>query len=237
MLVSLTIIRYKKLLVPFAMLAMAIHRLPMAFRRGCSFWKLLGSGKNGTFDLSPDWQQWGLLAVWHERQNFDKFYNHSLISKWWNLLAEEKWTIICEPLQSHGKWDGKQPFGDVAVTDYTGPVAVLTRATIRISKLKRFWSNVDDVAGIMKAAHGYVTSFGVGEAFAYRSATFSIWESIDDMKAFAYGGSREHAEVIKKTRSEEWYREELFTRFKPIAAFGTLHGTDPLKGMLSFVAE
>lgn len=236
MLLSLTILRYKKPLVPFALVAMALHRLPMWLQQGCTFWKLLGSGKNGTFDLSPDWQQWGLLAVWDEREDFDRFYSSSFISKWWNAFATEKWTILCEPLQSHGKWDGKQPFGKVNVNDYSGPVAVLTRATIRISKLNNFWSNVDEVANMMTSAPGYITSIGVGEAPVYKQATFSIWESIDDVKAFAYR-SREHAEVIKKTRSEDWYSEELFARFKPIAAFGTLNGTDPLKGMLNFEAE
>ncbi|WP_432326775.1 hypothetical protein ACRQ5D_23330 [Mucilaginibacter sp. P25] len=77
MIVSLTIIRYRKLFVPFALLAMAIHRLPLLMQKGCSFYKLLGSGKNGTFDLEPDWQQWGLLACWDSRENFDAFYNRS----------------------------------------------------------------------------------------------------------------------------------------------------------------
>ena len=75
MIVSLTIVRYRKSLVPFALLAMAIHRLPLMLTKGCSFWKLLGSGRNGTFDLQPDWQQWGLFAVWEDREAFDRFYN------------------------------------------------------------------------------------------------------------------------------------------------------------------
>ena len=235
MIVSLTIVRYKKRLIPFALLAMALHRLPMWLQRGCTFWKLLGSGKNGTFDLSPDWQQWGLLAVWDGREDFDRFCKKSFISTWWDTLTTEKWTMLCEPLQSHGKWDGKQPFGNFNITDYSGPVAVLTRATIRLNKLSGFWSNVDEVANMMTSAPGYINSVGVGEAPVYRQATFSIWESLDNVKAFAYR-SREHAEVIKKTRSEDWYSEELFARFKPVAAFGTLNGTDPLKGMINFAS-
>jgi len=227
LIVSLTIIRYRKLFIPFALLAMALHRLFMWLQKGCTFWKLLGSGHNGTFDLKPDWQQWGLLAVWNEREDFDRFYNHSFISKWWKLLATENWTILCHPLQSHGKWDGKEPFGKPDVQNYTGKVAVLTRATIRINKLKNFWSNVDDVANLMVNAKGFITSFGIGEAPVYRQATFSIWESLDDVKAFAYQ-SREHAEVIKKTRLENWYSEELFARFMPIESFGTIKGKDPL---------
>ena len=231
MIVSLTIVRYRKALVPFALLAMAVHRLPMWLQDGCSFWKLMGSGQNGTFDLQPDWQQWAILATWESRKDFDGFYHGSFISGWWRTFKCEKWTLLCEPIHSHGKWDGEDPFKAAAIEGYDGPVAVLTRATIRLNKFKGFWSNVDSVANIMRSAKGYITSFGIGEAPYYRVATFSIWESVEDVKAFAYG-SREHAEVIKKTREENWYSEELFARFKPITSFGTIKGKDPLKGFV-----
>ena len=230
MIVSLTIVRYRKSLIPFALLAMAVHRLPLIFTKQCTFWKLLGSGRNGTFDLQPDWQQWGLLAVWDDREAFDRFYNDSFINSWWNIFTTEKWTIVCEPLQSHGKWDSKEPFGKPDIKVIDGPVAVLTRATIRLNKLKHFWANVDSVANIMADAPGFITSFGIGEAPVYRQATFSIWKSIEDVKAFAYT-SKEHAEVIKKTRNENWYSEELFARFKIVDSLGTINGKNPLKGI------
>ena len=227
MIVSLSIVRYKKAFIPFALLAMAIHRLPLMLQKGCTFWKLLGTGRNGAFDLNPDWQQWGLLAVWESREDFEKFHKNSLISRWWKLFTDESWTILCIPLQSHGKWGDKEPFGKLSDTTYAGPIAVLTRATIKLNKLKAFWSNVDSVANLMATAPGYITSIGIGEAPIYRQATFSIWKSPEDMKAFAYQ-SREHAEVIKKTRQENWYSEELFARFKPIVTYGTINGKDPL---------
>jgi len=230
MIVSLTIVRYRKSLIPFALLAMALHRLPMWLQHGCSFWKLLGSGRNGTFDLQPDWQQWGLLAVWDDRDAYEHFAETSFVKKWWHLLAKESWTLLCEPVQSHGTWDGKEPFGKVNGKVADGPMAVLTRATIKMSRLKNFWSHVDEVANLMVGAPGYITSFGVGEAPVYRQATFSIWESMEHMKAFAYG-SKQHAEVIKKTRSEGWYSEELFARFRIIESIGTVNGTDPLAGL------
>jgi hypothetical protein len=233
MIVSLTIVRYRKRFVPFALLAMAIHRLPMWMQKGCTFWKLMGSGKNGTFSLAPDWQQWCLLAVWDSRQEFDRFYEGSSITKWWNLFAIEKWTILCEPLQSHGKWDGKEPFGNPNITEHNGPVAILTRATIRLTRLKNFWANVDQVSRLMRKSPGYVTSLGIGERPFYKQATFSLWNSLNDVKAFAYL-SKEHAEVIKKTRTEGWYSEELFARFKPLATMGTLNHVDPLQGLIKF---
>ena len=230
MIVSLTITRYRKALIPFALLAMAIHRLPMMLQKGCTFWKLLGTGRSGTFDLQPDLQQWGLLAVWIDIKDFTAFNKSSFVGKWWRIFAKEQWTVLCEPLQSHGKWDGKEPFGSPNIISYKGPVAVLTRATIKLSKLHGFWSNVDSVADIMAKAPGFITSIGIGEAPVYRQATFSVWKSMDDVKAFAYTG-KEHAEVIKKTRNENWYSEELFARFKPIASFGTINGKDPLAGI------
>lgn len=231
MIFSLTMVRYRKRFIPFALAAMAMHRAPMKQQKGCSFWQLVGSGKHGTFSLKPDWQQWGLLAVWDDREAFDQFYKDSFVSRWWNKFDCEKWTILCEPLQSHGKWEGKEPFGDINIQDYDGPVAVLTRATVRSSRLKNFWSNVDEVSDLMRRSPGYIMSLGIGERPAYRQATFSIWNSLDDVKAFAYG-SKEHSEVIRKTRDEGWYSEELFARFRPIGYTGTLNHADPLKGQI-----
>jgi hypothetical protein len=236
MIVSLTIVRYRTTLIPLALFAMAVHRLSISRQKGCTFWKLLGSGKSGTFDLKPDWQQWGLLAVWDDQSSFDVFYRQSFIANWWRRFTTEQWTILLSPMQSRGQWDGKEPFGKPNESINSEPVAVLTRATIRLKKLKAFWAHVDGVSHMMAAAPGYITSFGIGEAPFYRQSTFSIWRNLDDVKGFAYR-SKEHAEVIKKTRDDDWYSEELFARFKIIDAFGTLHGADPLKGLLKFATD
>ncbi len=226
MIVSLTVVRYKPLLIPLALLAMAVHRIPLAFNNKCSFWKLMGCGRNGTFDLNPDWQQWALLAVWESKEDFDKA---SFIQSWWNTFSYEKWTVFMEPLSSHGYWDNKEPFqasGDN--NNFDGPIGVLTRATIRFSKLKSFWNNVEPVAKLMETSPGYITSVGIGEAPVFRQATFSLWDSLESMKAFAYG-SKEHSEVIRKTRQQNWYSEELFARFKIISSSGSINGSNPLQ--------
>lgn len=227
MIVSLTIVRYPKRFIPFAFLAMAIHRFPLWFNEQCSFWKLLGCGKSGTFDIHPDYQQWGLLAVWEQEADFRHFKNNSFIGKWWKNLCLEQWTILCEPVESHGKWSGKEPFGNPKIKNHEGLVGVLTRATIRPSRLKNFWRNVPKVAAIMDQSKGFITSVGIGEAPFYMQATFSVWESLDDVKQFAYK-DQEHAEVIKLTRKEDWYSEELFARFKILKSEGTINGVNPL---------
>ena len=54
MLVSISIVRYSLLFIPLAVLAMAIPRIPLSLNKACTFWKLMGCGKNGSFDLEPD---------------------------------------------------------------------------------------------------------------------------------------------------------------------------------------
>jgi quinol monooxygenase YgiN len=233
MIACLTIVRYPKRYILLALFAMAIHRITMRKQKGCTFFKLLGSGKNGTFNLTPDWQQWGLLSVWRNQADAELFYQSSAITNWWNRFTNERWNIFLEPLQSHGKWDNKEVFGKIEPIDYKGPIAVLTQATIRLKRLKNFWSNVEGVTQLMKKSSGFITSLGIGEAPFYKQATFSVWKDIESVKAFAYL-SKEHADVIRKTREEAWYSEELFARFRPIKAWGTLQGSDPLKGLIKF---
>ena len=216
MIVSLTIIKYKKRFIPFAFLAMAFFRIVFWIRKQHTFFKLMGCGKNGTFDKIPDLQQWAIMAD-HENTdaNIEKLYG-SFIAKWISFFGCTTTIHILEPIESHGLWDGKKMFGILpAKSDYEGRVAILTRATIRLNKLKFFWQNVAPVAAMMVTAKGFETSYGVGEIPWIKQATFSIWESKQAMKDFAYG-SKTHAEVIKKTRQQDWYSEDMFTRFKII---------------------
>lgn len=217
MIVSLSIVKYKKRYIPFAFLAMAFFRIVFWTRKQHSFFKLMGCGKNGTFDKVPDLQQWAIMTSHNDvaENNFDlKILYGSFITSWIKFFNCTTTIHLLEPIESHGLWDGKKMFGNLpAKSDYEGQIAVLTRATIRLSKLKYFWQNVAPVAATMVTAKGFITSYGVGEIPWVKQATFSIWESKAAMKNFAYN-SATHAEVIKKTRKQNWYSEDMFTRFK-----------------------
>ena len=238
--VTLTIIRYPKRYSWFALLAMAIHRFPFWLNKNITFFKLMGCGKNGTFDKHPDWQQWAIFA--ESKYSFDladlqneKLTDHlygSFIAKWCRFFNCETWTIFLEPIEGHGLWDGKEPFDvKTKTTYYDGIIATLTRATIRISKLKAFWQNVAAATGEMASAKGFISSVGIGEMPYIKQATFSIWQSKDDMKMFAYQ-MHQHTAIIQKTRKERWYSEDMFVRFKPLQTFGTIKGNNPLAGKL-----
>jgi hypothetical protein len=243
MITTLTIVRYPKWLAWAGILSMAVLRIPLWLNSTISFWKLMGSGKNGSFDKTPDLRQWAVITVsiHHEFLNsgnplnekehqilLDQIYG-SFIPYWWKFWSCEIWTIILKPIEGHGRWDGKEVFGTLSKnTDYEGSIAVLTRATIRFNKMKSFWSNVAPVAQKMNHLEGFIGSYGIGEIPWIKQATFSLWESKIAMRNFAYK-MQEHASVIQKTKKEDWYSEEMFVRFIPLASYGTLHGIDPLK--------
>lgn len=232
---SLTIVRYPAWAIPFAFFAMMLHRFALYFNKKISFYKLMGSGKNGSFDKTPDLRQWAIMAVNAKvvpvqgscgeitTQLYGKF-----ISSWYKIFSCEVFHIFLEPVQSHGTWDAKSPFAycNTSLED-DERMATLTRATIRLNKLKYFWQNVAPAATAMLTAPGFITSFGIGEIPWIKQATFSIWESKAAMQQFAYG-SKVHAEIIKKTRAQKWYSEDMFVRFKILGSVGTLRGKNPL---------
>ncbi len=254
MICTLTLVRYPKWFGWGGFLSMAVFRLPLYLNKKISFWKLMGSGKNGGFDKRPDFLQWAILTVesiepsvannelesclaTSATTNGLKSSNASFVSLrygkwiagWWQLFHCEVWTVLLDPIEGHGYWDGKQPFGQTPNNShYEGRIAVLTRATIKLSKLTSFWSNVGAVANKMSGSIGLMGTYGIGEIPWVKQATFSIWESKEDMKNFAYK-MKEHKTVIQKTRSEKWYSEDLFMRFIPLGSIGTLKGIDPLK--------
>jgi len=180
----------------------------------------MGSGKNGTFNKKPDWLQWAVLQVGsvpeHLPENKEILLSAlygTFIPAYWRLFRCQTTTYILRPIEGHGTWSGKAPFGSLPrKSDYEGQIAVLTRAAINRKKLKRFWSHVDPVAQRMYGAEGFVLSYGIGEVPYIRQATFSIWQSKEAMRQFAYK-MPEHADVVKKTHAENWYSEELFARF------------------------
>ena len=224
MIVALTITKYKTYFIPFAFVGMAILRFPLWQNKKCQFWRLMGSGKDAQVDLPPDFKHWAVLTTWKDRADCDRFYKESIVIKWFRTFGKEEFTVFLNPLVSHGLWAGKNVFETPQKnSSQGGRVAAITRATIRWNRMKEFRANMERAGNAMRAAPGFIMAAGVGENPFSSQATFSVWEDAESMKNYAYK-TVDHADVIKLTRTRQWYTEELFARFEILEIHGSLNG-------------
>jgi len=194
--------------VPFAILAIALDRFALTRSKNVGFYKSLGTGKGETFTpADANSLRWGLVAQVNDLDAFDQ----SLVVKRWRKNSVGEFRAVLEPISSHGKWAGKEPFV-ASVKDWTGPVAAITRARIKWHQNFRFWSSVPPVTISLKSAPGLMAAIGIGEAPIGLQGTFSLWESSAAIKDFAYKGAA-HQKAIADTATYNWYSEELFARF------------------------
>ena len=183
---------------------------------GLSFYKLLGTGAGAGFSLYPDFSTYSILCVWKDRLSADNFINKSHHSTLISKKASFRADYFLNPIHSHGKWDGLNPFkGTTIVQDKSKKIAIITRATLNYSRLLEFWKSVPRASKAIKNASGVIWFKGIGELPFIQQATFSIWENMDSVTNFAYK-NKNHAEIVKKTRQRNWYKEDLFARFEII---------------------
>lgn len=211
--------------VPRALGRMGLDRAAVRRLPGATFAKLLGTGSGRTFtprDADP--HHWGVLACWSDDDGPARL-EASSVGRGWTSIADEQCRFLLRPLVSRGEWARRTPFGDPLPHRWDGPVAAITRARIRTSQWRRFWSAVPPVSGDLRAVDGLRLALGIGEAPVGLQGTFSVWESNAALTEFAHRRSP-HAEVMRRTHEVQWYAEELFARFALVEASGTYRGRD-----------
>ena len=194
---------------------------------GLTFYRLLGSGKGKGFNPLPDWSVYCLLQVWESEEHANEFFNSSDLLKEYKVHSDELYTLYMKNISVGGTWIGKNPFEKGAEMDPDQPIAIITRATIKWNWLLRFWLYVPTSQQALDGNEGLIYTKGVGEIPIVQMATFSLWKNFEAIKQFAYE-SKQHQEAIRRTRKNNWYKEELFARFQPYKSTGNWEGKDLL---------
>ena len=197
--------------IPFALFRMAIDRTLLRRSNGVTFAKMLGCGKGETFtptDADPN--RWGCLVVIPENQLAQ--LDSSKTVKAWRKKSVSEFRVVLDPIASTGMWSKQKPFEPSAPANFDGQVVAITRARIKASQTMRFFKSVPPVTASLHSSPGLISTIGIGEAPIGLQGTFSLWESMQAIKDFAYKGAA-HQKAIAQTSEFDWYAEELFARF------------------------
>ena len=184
---------------------------------GLQFFKFLGTGGGSGFSLTPDFSTYAFLGVWNDRSQYNDCMNEHPVFLQYKEKASSQRELVLSPVNSHGKWSGKNPFKTQEnqksrFEDSNLKAVVITRATLRWNRLLSFWKAVPAASRAINNAQGVSYFKGIGELPLIQHATVSIWESFEAVNTFAYKG-KEHATIVKKTKQKKWYKEDLFSRF------------------------
>jgi len=224
--VTLTLFRFGSLARRLWILTqMATARPEMARMPDALFWKLCGSGTGEGFTPRPNWSVWAILVAWPDLATARDRVADAPVYRRWRDRAVEDWTIYLSPASVRGQWSGQQPFAGTGSAD--GPLAVLTRATLRPRAALQFWNRVPDISGAIGDDPDVAFKIGIGEVPLMHQVTFSVWPDAAAMSRFARADGP-HARAIRAVREGGWFREELYARFRILGTTGMWGGADPL---------
>lgn len=222
MIAVMVLVKYKRSSLLWGVLRLMFGRIFLWRTPGLQFVKVLGSGKNGGFGVKPGLDHQGLFCLFDTWANAQHFLNDSQFVQGYRRHAQELLCATLSPFSSRGSWAGQSLAPDPTALTPSGPVAALTRASIRPQKAWAFWTKAPPAEDSLQSVTGCLLSAGLGEAPFFRQATFSIWESTQAMDDYARQGA--HLAAIHAAYANGYFSESMFVRFKPITVQGSWQG-------------
>ena len=209
----------------WALAQMATARFALKDIRDIGTVKLCGSGVGEGFTPIPDTSVYAILATWPDEAAARRAMFGTHVYRRYAEMSDEHLTIFLTPASARGRWDGQEPFvpQDIALD---GPIAALTRATVKLRSARRFWRQEPAISRAIGQDPNVMFKVGIGELPLVRQATFSIWPDTRTMAAFARADGP-HAVAIGEVREGKLFKEDLYARFRVDAVEGSWGGVTP----------
>ena len=188
---------------------------------GLQFFKVLGSGFEGGFSTKPSLHKQGLFCVFDSEHHAKQFRAHSKLVQAYMNHSREFFAVSLNAFSTRGSWANTQ-LDITAKAPVSGPIASLTRASIKPLKANAFWKKAQPAEVSINQSEGVILSAGLGEAPYLRQATFTIWEDETALNTYAQQGA--HLAAIKAAYGQQYFSESMFTRFTPSDMAGTWRG-------------
>lgn len=207
----------------WAFTQMGLARGPLAETPDIGFWKLFGTGGGQGFSPRPNVSVYAVLATWPSAKVAEERLAGSPVFRRFRERAAEWATLFLDRASVRGAWDGRVPFEAVGRPSQAGPVAVLTRATIRPRHALRFWRHAPRIDLQTAEEPDLLFKLGMGEVPGFQQVTFSVWRDAEAMTEFAYRHPY-HRAAARAAKEGRWFTEDLFARFHLARAEGVWLG-------------
>lgn len=214
----------------WAFTQMLLARRPLSRLEGLTFCKLCGTGTGEGFTPVPNTSVYAILIVWATRKAAERQLAEAPVFARYRRHADRDCTLLLTPSTARGKWARVAPFDPApgqATGQATGPIAALTRATIHPLALRPFWTRVGPISDVIGRNDDVLFKIGMGEVPWVHQVTFSVWPDPASMARFARADGP-HARAIRAVRDGNWFREELYARFRILGRIGDWPGLTAL---------
>lgn len=210
-----------------ALSQMARGRFALKTVPGLEFFKLLGTGSDEGFNPRPNVDVNAIFCVWPDMATAKAGLTSSITHRILKDHSCENYTIYLTATSARGLWSGVEP---LRVTEKfeEGPLAVLTRATVKLPIALQFWKQVPQIQKEVAADPTCVFHMGLAEVPWVQQVTFSLWKGTRTMAGFAHGETP-HGRAIRAVYENHWFKEDLYARFKILGEEGTWEGRSPME--------
>lgn len=207
--------------VAWGFMRLVLGDRPLRGTPGLVFTRVLGSGQDGGFVLRPGLDHHGLFLLFDGEPAADRFLEASPVLAQYRAHARECCVLKLRATSARGSWAGRTIAPTMTAPDH-GPVAALTRGSVRASRLWPFWRHSPATQASVAGAPGCELAMGLGEAPLLRQATFSLWRDQAAMDAYARSGA--HLQAIRASMQGGHLKESMFVRFVPLWIAGSWKG-------------